>query len=142
MGLSNELSCEAGSFSHHHNPHRFLQSEVLSLYFTIQEPWVAWSVLLLSCSSWFICMQMWDRPPPAEALLRALSTQLPVSAPPTGLYECFFFNSWLSDFHTVPFSGSSCCFLFLNLLLSFFWLCEEAQCVHLDRNPNLSWFLY
>ena len=26
---------------------------------------------------------------------------------------------------------SSGCFLFLNLLLSFFWLCEEAQCVYL-----------
>ena len=37
---------------------------------------------------------------------------------------------WLLDFHTVQFSVSSCCFLFLNLL-SFFWLCEEAQCVYL-----------
>ena len=27
------------------------------------------------------------------------------------------------------FSVSSGCFLFLNLLLSFIWLCEEAQCV-------------
>ena len=33
MGLSNEPSCEAGSFSHGHNPHRFLRSEVLRLYF-------------------------------------------------------------------------------------------------------------
>ena len=39
-------------------------------------------------------------------------------------------TSWLSDFHTVRFSGSSGCFLFLNLLLSFFWLCEEARCVY------------
>ena len=38
---------------------------------------------------------------------------------------------WLSDFHTVQFSGSSGCFLLLNLLLSCFWLFEEAQCVHL-----------
>ena len=37
---------------------------------------------------------------------------------------------WLSDFHTVQFSDSSGCFLFLNLLLSFFWLCEEAKCIY------------
>ena len=37
---------------------------------------------------------------------------------------------WLSDFHTVQFSGSSGCSLFLNWLLSFFWLCEEAQCIY------------
>ena len=35
---------------------------------------------------------------------------------------------WLSDFHTVRFSGSSGYFLFLNLL--YFWLCEEAKCVY------------
>ena len=38
---------------------------------------------------------------------------------------------WLSDFHTVWFSGSSGCILVLNLLLSFFWLCEEANCIYL-----------
>ena len=38
---------------------------------------------------------------------------------------------WLSDFHTVRFSGSSGCFLFLNWLLSFFWLCEEANHIYL-----------
>ena len=38
---------------------------------------------------------------------------------------------WLSDFYTVLFSGSSGCFLFFNLLLSFFWLCEEAKCIYL-----------
>ena len=37
---------------------------------------------------------------------------------------------WLSDFHIIRFSVSSGCFLFLNLLFSF-WLCEEAQCVYL-----------
>ena len=38
---------------------------------------------------------------------------------------------WLWDFHTVRFSGHSGYFLFLNLLLSFFWLCEEAKCIYL-----------
>ena len=40
-------------------------------------------------------------------------------------------TSWLLDFHTVRFSGCSGCFLFFNLLLSFFWLCEEVQCIYL-----------
>ena len=38
---------------------------------------------------------------------------------------------WLLEFHTVWFLGSSGYFLFLNLLLSFFWLCEEAKCIYL-----------
>ena len=74
--------------------------------------------------------------PTAAALPQVLSTRLPISAPPTSLDECLFFNSWLSDFHTVQFSVSSGCFLFLNLL-SFFWLCEEAQCVYLRL--HLGW---
>ena len=43
----------------------------------------------------------------------------------------------LSHFHTVQFSSSSGWFLFLNLLLSFFWLCEEAKhiyiCLHVGQ---------
>ena len=41
------------------------------------------------------------------------------------------FTPWFSDFHTVRFCGSSGYLLFLNLLLSFFWLCEEAKCIYL-----------
>ena len=37
---------------------------------------------------------------------------------------------WLSDFHTVQFSGSSGYFLFLIFLLSF-WFCQEAKCIYL-----------
>ena len=61
--------------------------------------------------------------PPAATLLCVLST------PPTSLDECFFLTPWLLDFYTVWFSGSSSYFLFLNLLLSFFWLCKEAKCI-------------
>ena len=38
---------------------------------------------------------------------------------------------WLLDFHIVQFSDSSGCFLFLSVLLYFFWLYKEPQCVHL-----------
>ena len=44
--------------------------------------------------------------------------QLPICAPPTGLDECSL-SPWLSDFHTVRFSVSSGCFLFLNCCPSF-----------------------
>ena len=46
-------------------------------------------------------------------------------------------SPWLSHFHTVQFSVSSGCFFVFKLLLSFFWLCEEAQCVSLC--PHLGW---
>ena len=62
-----------------------------------------------------------------------LATTLPpvLSTPPTGLDECFL-TPWLLDFHAVQFSSSSGVFcLFLNLLLSFFWLCKEAKCIYL-----------
>ncbi|KAF6084387.1 hypothetical protein HJG60_008649 [Phyllostomus discolor] len=75
--------------------------------------------------------------PPATVVLRPLSSQLPNSAPPTGLDECFFFNSLAVG---LPYSLIFCRFwLFFvsKLLLSFFWLCEEAQCVYLRL--HLSW---
>ena len=45
---------------------------------------------------------------PATAT-RVLSAQVPVSAPPTGLDECFFFISLVLDFLAVRFSVSSGC---------------------------------
>ena len=94
MGLSKELSCEAGSLSHHLNHHRFFHSEVLRIQFSALEPWVVQSVSISSYSSWFICMQIWDCPlcqlPPCH---ESSLPWLPISPPPTGLDECFFFNS-------------------------------------------------
>ena len=137
----------------------------LRLYFLELEPWVVWSALLPCCSSWFICLQMWGHRGashhlvgsascslacpipqcttslglPAAALPRVLSTRLPVSFPPTGLDECFFFISLVVGF---PYSLIFCpfwLFFVFKLLLSFFWLWEEAQCVylclHLGQKP-------
>ena len=64
------------------------------------------------------------QPPP---YWESSSLWLPIYTPPISLDECFFFNSWLLDFHTVRFSGSSGYFFILNLLLSFFWFCKEAN---------------
>ena len=139
MGLSNKLSCEAGSFSHHCNPPMFFQSEVLRLYFPALDPWFAQSISLHSCSSCFNHMQMWDCWSTSRCLA---SSPLCPSCPSPPLLLVWInvssFTPWLSDFHTVQFSGSSGWFLFLNLL-SFFWLCKEAKCVylhlHLGRKP-------
>ena len=69
---------------------------------------------------------------------------LPVTAPPTGLDECFFFISLVVR---LPCSSIFCqfwLFFVLKLLLFFFWLCEEAQCVylclHLGWKSNCSEF--
>ena len=56
---------------------------------------------------------------------------LPISAPPTSLDKCFFFNSLVVRLPYSSISVSSGCFLFLNILLSFFWLCEGATCIYL-----------
>ena len=79
---------------------------------------------------------------PAATLPESYLPGLPVSAPPTGLDECFFF---ISLFVGLPHSLIFCQFwlFFVFKLLSFFWLCEEAQCVYLRlhlgrKSPPLS----
>ena len=49
------------------------------------------------------------RPYRLAVVTRVLSTPVPVSAPPTGLDECFFFISLVLDFLAVRFSVSSGC---------------------------------
>ena len=138
MGVSNDLSCEAGSFSCHFNSYRFFQSEVLRFYFPTLGSGVAWFVSLPSCSSWFICTRMWDHQvlhlppchkfsPPSCPSLPLLPVWMNVSS----------LTPWLSDYHRVRFSGSSGYFLFLNLLLFFFSLCEAAKCIYLRL--HLGW---
>ena len=111
----------------------------LRLYFPVLEPWVAWSVSLPSCSSWFFCSRMWDCPvrslPPCCASSPPNCLSLPLLPVWVNVSSL---TPWFSDFHTVRFSVSSGCFLFLNLL-SFFWLCEEAKCIY--PRLHLGWKL-
>ena len=121
-------------------PTGFYSQRFWGFSFLALEPWVAWSVLLPSCSSWFICMQMWDHPvyqpppcppgPPAAALpcnLSALASHvhpsyqsgwmfLPNSLGVGLLYSSMLWYLWV---------------FFKNLLLSFFLLCEAAKCIYL-----------
>ena len=131
MGLSNKLSCEAGSFSHHHNPHRFFQLEILRFYFHVLEPchmvYLAPQLFLPV----YLHVHVGLPTPPAAALLKYSLPWLPISTPSTCLDECFFFNSLVLGLPYSSIFWQFWLFLFLNLLLSFFWLCEEAQCVYL-----------
>ena len=92
LGLSNKLSCEGGSFSCHLNPHRFFQSEVLRLYFSALE-----SGLYGLCRSPVVPPGLstckYGTAHSFSPCLESSLPQLPVCAPPTGLDECFFFNS-------------------------------------------------
>ena len=147
MDLSNDLSCEARSFSCcHPNPHRCFQLEVLGF---ISWHWSPGLQLFLQ----FICVRMWGPgvlpaalPAPLSATLspalsvylcanvgpqgllvlglpaplvphsaslrlpepRESSTPVPVSAPPTGLDECLFFISLVSDPLAVSSVSSGC----------------------------------
>ena len=101
--------------------------------------------------------------PPATVLLHVLSAPLPISTPPTGLDECFLFNSLVVG---LPYSSIFCQFwLFLVckfvvvlllvvrggtvclptppswlevLIVILMWFCKEASlvclCHHLDQN--------
>ena len=76
----------------------------------------------------------WSAPFHSPPLLFCCTSSLPwlpMSSPPTGLDECFFF---ISSVVGLPYSSIFCqfwLFFIFKLLLSFFWLCEEEQCVYL-----------
>ena len=104
VGLSNEVSCEAGSFSCCFNPHRFFSVRgfealfpcngtlscviylILQLFFLVYlHENVGWLSLLATASPALVL-----QPPPCH---KSSASMLPVSTPPTGVDECFFFNS-------------------------------------------------
>ena len=123
-------TCDAGSFSCHHNPHMSFQSAVLRLI----SP--HWSPVLcgLSCSPvvppGFSACKCGTAPSASHPLT---THSLCPGCPSPPLLPVWVTVSaitlWLLDFHTFWFSGSSGYFLFLNLLLSFFWLWEQAKCI-------------
>ena len=150
--------CEAGSFSHcSPNLHRCFQSEVWGFIYPCCSPGLrgllcspvvppslsmrecgasgsASHLLVGSVSCSLACpvpQSATSLGPPVATLPRVLPAWLPVSAPPIGLDECFFFISWVVG---LPYSSIFCqfqWFFVFKLLLSFFWLCEEAECVYL-----------
>ena len=114
------------------HPHRFLLPVVLRLYFSALEPSVAWSISLPVYPYAHMGPPATTLPPPLHPGCTS-PPLLPVWMNVSSL------SPWFLDFHTVQFSGSTGCFLFFNLLLSFFWLCKEAEFIylHLHLGP---WF--
>ena len=135
MGLSNNLSCEAGSPpAAAATPTGVFNQRFEALFFAL-EPWVTWSASLPVCPCpVYLCVNVGPqgllvfRLPapfiPHSASLgpamatRVLSAPAAISAPPTSLDECLFF--YLLSVR-----------LPCRLIFCQFWLCEEAQCVYL-----------
>ena len=140
MILSNELSCEADSFSHCHNPTGFNSQRFEALFpsagtlgcSVCLAPQLFFLVITHKCgATWsFNCCLAVHPLCPSCPSLPILPVWMNVSS----------LTPWLSDFHTVCFSVISGYILFLNLLLSFFWLCEEAKymylCPHLGQKST------
>ena len=118
--------------------HRFFQSEVLRLYFPTLEPWVTVCLAPQVFLPVYPHTSMGLPTPPATTSLTWSSScclaecPLHPHCPSPPLLPIWMdvssLTPWLSDLHTVWFSGSSGYFLFLNLL-SFFRLREEATCI-------------
>ena len=164
MGLSNELSCEAGSFSHClFNPHRCFESELEALFPHTGALCCAVCFVPLPFLLVYLCANVglqglpattlcglqaaawpapFHNPPPCwvhqlPPCRESSPPPLPISTPPTGLDECFFFISLVVG---LPYSSiffQFWLFFVFKLLLSFFWLCEEAQCVYLHLHFGL-----
>ena len=121
-------------------PPRVFSISGLRLYFPTLEPWVApvchpVHQLLPHQPAAPLPTLLYNLPPrwvhQPQPCQESSPLRLPVSAPSTSLDECFFFISLVVG---LPRSWIFCQFWFFfvfKLLLSFFWLCEEAQCVYL-----------
>ena len=137
MGLSNELSCELGSFSCCLNSHRFFSVRGLRLYFPELVPWVVGLSRSPVVPPVYLHVNVG---PPVLQPPCCLESSLPgCLSPPLLLSGCFFFISLVVG---LPYSSifcQFCLFFVFKLLSSFFWLCEEAPCVyiclHLGRKP-------
>ena len=124
----------------------------LRLYFLALEPWVVWSVLLRSCPSWFISTRMWNHPlhsPPPRWVCQPLpcrESSLPgcLSLPLLRVRrDVSSLSPWLSDFHTVQFSVSSGCFLFLNCCCaSFGCVRRHSVCTYTSSWPEVLFLIF
>ena len=87
----------------------------------------------------WLLLQLLPRPPwPSNHYFATSPFHSGCPSPPLLLVwmNVYSLTPWLSDFHTVQFSGSYGYFLFLNLLLSFFSLCKEVKCIYLLMPPS------
>ena len=107
MGLSNKLFCVTGSFSHNHNPHRFFSVRGFEALFPCTG--TLGCVVCLAPQLFLLVYPHTNVGPLGPPCHMSSPPQLPISAPPSSLNECFFFNSFVVEF---PYS----------LILYHFWL--------------------
>ena len=132
MGLSNELFCEPGNFCHVSPPQVFSVRGFEALF---PRTGTLDCVVCLTPQLFLPVYPHANMGLPSPPAARLATSPLHPGGPSLPLLLVWMSVSsltpWLSTFHTVQFSDSSGCFLFLNLLLSFFCLCEEAKCIYL-----------
>ena len=146
VGLSNELSCEARSFSRCcHNPHGCFQSEVWGF---ISPRWNSGLLHLLpglSASASAGQLQLCPLCSTIHCLAGSSSCHLARSPlHPAARLHPSYWSGWMFLLYllgcrtSIQFDFLSVLTVFVfKLLLSFFWLCEEAQCVYLRL--HLGW---
>ena len=126
MGLSNELSCEAGSFFHHYNAHRFFSVrglEALFLHIVTLGCVVCLAPQLFLPVSPHINVGPPTPPdttcpgPPATTLLRVLFDGCPSLALLPVWMNVSSLTPWSSDFHIARFSGSFGCFFVFKFVV-------------------------
>ena len=141
MGLSNKLPCEAGSFFCLLNRHRYLQPDVLRVYFPAQESWVAQSVSLPSCSPGLSTHKCGT----ARSSSRRLPTHPlhPSCASPPLLPVWMNVSSltpWLLDLHIVQFSVSSDFSVFKFVVVFLLVVQGGTVCLPMPSSwPEVSW---
>ena len=128
MCLSQDLSCEVGNFSHCRQSPQVFSISGLRLYFPMLEPSVVES--FTQSTSYCLIGQAAALPtllhnPQPHLVLQPppCLESSPPSCPSPPLLKVWmnvsFLSPWLLDFHTLRFSVSSGCFLFLNCCPSF-----------------------
>ena len=141
MGLSNELSCEAGSFFCCHNFPRCFQSEVLRLISLRLNPGLCGlsgspvvppGLSACKCgTTWSASHRLARLSPPGESS----PPWLPVSAPPTGLDECFLYNSLVVRLPYSSILWQIWLFFVLKFILVLLLVVRGSK-VYLPRTPS------
>ena len=144
MGLSNELSLRLGVSPTSSTPANFYRQRFWGFIFLHWNP----GLHHLSCSPVVppslstrkcanaqstSCHLSWSSS--YHLVMSPLYPQWSVSAPPTGLVECFFCNSLVFDFYIVQFSGSSGYFFVFKFVVVLLLIVQGGK-VYLPMPPS------
>ena len=127
LGLHGSFQQRLGVSPNCHDPHRFLQPEVLRLYFPMLKPCFVRSVSLPSYFFRFVTHKCGTAGSTSHRLATSPLHPGYLSLPLLPVWMTISSVApWLLDSNIVWFSGGPGCFF-----LFFHWLCEEAKCVYL-----------